>query len=116
MFGKQMPGNVTSSPRPALREPAKTAAPTQGTLPKTKASKEKIEQFNTLKMRLHRKLIDQLDLARMTSDDDSLREQVKELVSRLADQENTLLNFNERQRLIDEVLDVRARAPGSHPC
>jgi pilus assembly protein CpaF len=56
-------------------------------------------------MRLHRKLIDQLDLARMSSEDDGLREQVKELVSQLADQENTLLNFNERQRLINEVLD-----------
>jgi pilus assembly protein CpaF len=70
-----------------------------------KVSKEKVEQFNVLKMRLHRKLIDQLDLARMAGDDETIREQVKELVSRLADQENTLLNFNERQRLIAEVLD-----------
>ncbi|MCO6436256.1 MAG: CpaF family protein [Phycisphaerae bacterium] len=56
-------------------------------------------------MKLHRKLIDQLDLTRMAGEEESLREQVKELVSHLADQENTLLNFNERQRLISEVLD-----------
>ncbi|MEK7757600.1 MAG: CpaF family protein, partial [Planctomycetota bacterium] len=72
---------------------------------KPKVSKEKVEQFSTLKMRLHRKLIDQLDLTRMVGDDETLRAQVKELVSQLADQENTLLNFNERQRLISEVLD-----------
>ena len=68
-------------------------------------SKEKVEQFNALKMRLHRKLIDQLDLTRMVGEEEELREQVKEIVSQLADQENTLLNFNERQRLIGEVLD-----------
>jgi pilus assembly protein CpaF len=72
---------------------------------KTKVSKEKIEQFNALKMRLHRRLIDQLDLTRMVGDEQTLREQVREIVSHLADQENTLLNFNERQRLISEVLD-----------
>lgn len=86
------------APRPAAPAPAPAPA-------KARPSKEKIEQFNALKMRLHRKLIDKLDLARMTGDDDSLREQVKEVVSMLADQENTLLNFNERQRLINEVLD-----------
>jgi pilus assembly protein CpaF len=86
-----------AAPAPAPSRPAQAAKP--------KVNKDKVEQFNTLKMRLHRKLIDQLDLARMTGDDDALREQVKVLVSQLADQENTLLNFNERQRLISEVLD-----------
>jgi len=73
--------------------------------PQKKVSKEKIEQFNTLKTRLHRKLIDQLDLARMVGDEDALREQVREVVAKLAEQENTLLNHNERDRLVNEVLD-----------
>jgi len=107
MFGKRMPGNVTAPPRsvqaPSPPPPAK--GPKAPGPTRARAAKEKIEQFNSLKMRLHRKLIDQLDLARMSSEDDGLREQVKELVSQLADQENTLLNFNERQRLINEVLD-----------
>jgi len=80
-------------------------APPAASKAKSRASKEKIEQFNSLKMRLHRKLIDQLDLTRMVGDDESLRDQVRELVAQLADQENTLLNYNERQRLISEVLD-----------
>ena len=73
--------------------------------PQRKVSKEKIEQFNILKTRLHRKLIDQLDLARMVGDEDTLREQVREVVAKLAEQENTLLNHNERDRLVSEVLD-----------
>lgn len=106
MFGKRMPGDVASPPKQVkVPAEAKAATPKPGPPTRARASKEKIEQFNSLKMRLHRKLIDQLDLARMSSEDDGLREQVKELVSRLADEENTLLNFNERQRLINEVLD-----------
>jgi len=111
-----MTGNTESPPRPpktsaptatppSVLAAPKPLAPNPRATPKPRVSKEKIEQFNGLKMRLHRKLIDQLDLARMTGDDATLREQVKELVSNLADQENTLLNFNERQRLISEVLD-----------
>lgn len=108
MFGKRAP-TVISPPAPAAAKPAppppSTAAAKTAPQSKPKVSKEKIEQFSSLKMRLHRKLIDQLDLTRMTGDDDTLRAQVKEVVSQLADQENTLLNFNERQRLISEVLD-----------
>ena len=98
--------NVATPSAPALSaaKPTVAAKPTS-TPAKPKASKEKVEQFNSLKMRLHRKLIDQLDLTRMVGDEDTLRDQVKEVVSQLADQENTLLNFNERQRLICEVLD-----------
>ena len=99
MFGKRSPSGV-ATPNPPTPKPPAQAAPT-----KTKANKEKTEQFNALKMRLHRKLIDQLDLARMVGDDDTLRAQVKEMVGRLADQEDTLLNYNEKQRLVNEVLD-----------
>jgi pilus assembly protein CpaF len=119
MFGRKA-SSITTTPPPAA--PAAAAPPTAvATAPppspkaapvkptpaaaKTKVSKEKVEQFNALKMRLHRKLIDQLDLTRMVGDEDALRAQVKEHVSQLADAENTLLNYNERQRLISEVLD-----------
>lgn len=110
MFGKQIPGNIAApsgSGAPADgQSQSKPKVPLRAGVPaKAKPSKEKTSQFNALKMRLHRKLIDQLDLARMTGDDATLRAQVKEVVSQLADQENTLLNFNERQRLISEVLD-----------
>lgn len=109
MFGKRIPGNVASPPPPATGQapgaPKVNPGARSATPNRARPSKEKIEQFTALKMRLHRKLIDQLDLARMAGDDDALRAQVKEVVSNLADQENTLLNFSERQRLISEVLD-----------
>ncbi|MBI1824910.1 MAG: CpaF family protein [Planctomycetes bacterium] len=99
-------GSAGTSPPPpgAAKPPLPTKAATTAAA-KPKVAKEKVEQFNALKMRLHRKLIDKLDLTRMVGDDETLREQVKTLVSQLADEENTLLNFNERQRLINEVLD-----------
>jgi pilus assembly protein CpaF len=121
MFGKKLSNTATAPPLPpaspgtaATAPPTTNAKPPSGpkplsgshaAAPKAKPVKEKVEQFNALKMRLHRKLIDQLDLTRLVGDEDTLRNQVRELVSQLAEQENTLLNFNERQRLINEVLD-----------
>ena len=126
MFGKRMsnsagvqpakPPNVSSAAPSAPSEPSelsqsKPAPPAQTTpVPqaapaKHRLSKDKIDQFNALKMRLHRRLIEKLDLTRMVGEEDQLRAQVKEILSQLADQEDTLLNFNERQRLINEVLD-----------
>ncbi len=102
MFGKRSSSNVAAPPAPTPSAPKPISPGGPG---KPKVSKDKVEQFNVLKMHLHRKLIDQLDLTRMVGDDETLRQQVKEVVSQLADQENTLLNFNERQRLISEVLD-----------
>jgi pilus assembly protein CpaF len=64
-----------------------------------------MDEFNELKTRIHRKLVEQLDLARMTGDDETIRKQVQEVVTLLAEQENTLLNYSERQRLIAEILD-----------
>ncbi len=126
MFGRRSTGKTATPtapppPAPAAGAPAKAPQPApQGAKPpaapaspagagsakvKSAVSKEKFEQFNQLKMRLHRKVIEKLDLARMVGDEDTLREQVREVVSHLADQENTLLNLNERQRLVNEVLD-----------
>jgi len=128
MFGKRLPNNVaTAPPAGAGTNPPQSGAaadakkPTPGGpvgqaakrvappgVPPARArrlSNDKVDQFNQLKMRLHRKLIDQLDLTRMVGDEEDLREQVKTVLGRLADEENTLLNFNERQRLINEVLD-----------
>ncbi|MFA5866277.1 MAG: CpaF family protein [Phycisphaerae bacterium] len=40
-----------------------------------------------------------------TENKDVVREQVKQIVGDLADEEQTILNFNDRQRLIGEVID-----------
>ncbi|MEK6676548.1 MAG: CpaF family protein [Planctomycetota bacterium] len=108
MFGKRLNNTAIVPPQPPKQGAPASLTPSASTgaaSKSNKVSKEKLEQFNALKMRLHRKLIDQLDLTRMVGDEATLRLQVREIVAQLAEQENTLLNFNERQRLINEVLD-----------
>jgi len=112
MFGKRGPatlkpqtGAAATAPPPKPPDAGKSAPSSSPPPPRPKVSREKIDRFNELKTQLHRKLIEQLDLARLVGDEETLREQVREVVTALADQENTLLNFTERQRLIAEVLD-----------
>ena len=80
-----------SSPRPGA--PARPAD-----------SKE--TSFDELKQRIHSKLVDKLDLNRVGElEGDVLRREIRLVVEHLCDSEDSLLNRNERERLIDEVLD-----------
>src|SRR5271165_711707 len=63
-------------------------------------------EFDNLKRRIHGKLVDKLDLTRVGDlAGDVLRREIRLVVEHLCDTEDTLLNRNERDRLIDEVLD-----------
>jgi pilus assembly protein CpaF len=69
-------------------------------------SDPKESDFDELKQRIHSKLVDKLDLSRVGElDGDSLRREIRLVVEHLCDTENTLLNRNERERLVSEVLD-----------
>lgn len=62
--------------------------------------------FEELKRLIHAKLVDKLDLSRVSDlAGDTLRREIRLVVERLCDTENPLLNRMERERLIDEVLD-----------
>src|SRR5436305_11959992 len=62
--------------------------------------------FDDLKRLIHAKLVDKLDLSRVSDlQGDTLRREIRLVVERLCDTENPLLNRMERERLIDEVLD-----------
>src|SRR5919112_4113058 len=75
------------------------------TTPKTGDS-AKAEEFDLLKRRIHNKLVDKLDLSRVGElEGDVLRREIRLVVEHLCDTEDTFLNRNERDRLIDEVLD-----------
>ena len=66
----------------------------------------KENSFEELKQRIHSKLVDKLDLSRVGElEGEVLRREIRMVVEHLCDTENTLLNRNERERLIDEVLD-----------
>ena len=69
-------------------------------------SSSKTDEFENLKRRIHSKLVDKLDLSRVSElEGDVLRREIRLVVEHLCDTEETLLNRNERERLIEEVLD-----------
>src|SRR5215212_1316341 len=81
--------------------PAKPIAPVSRNTEKTSAS-----DFESLKRRIHMKLVDKLDLTRVGElEGDVLRREIRLVVEHLCDTEDHLLNRSERDRLIDEVLD-----------
>src|SRR6201982_459804 len=62
--------------------------------------------FEELKRLIHGKLVDKLDLSRVSDlEGETLRREIRLVVERLCDTENPLLNRMERERLIDEVMD-----------
>ncbi len=64
------------------------------------------EQFEEIKRRIHGKLVDKLDLSRVGElRGDKLRREIRMVVEHLCDAEDTLLNRQERERIVDEVLD-----------
>jgi len=70
------------------------------------AASSKEVEFENLKRRIHSKLVDKLDLSRVGDlEGDMLRREIRLVVEHLCDTEETFLNRNERERLIEEVLD-----------
>jgi pilus assembly protein CpaF len=70
------------------------------------ADRQSNKSFEELKRLIHSKLVDKLDLSRVSDlAGDTLRREIRLVVERLCDTENPLLNRMERERLIDEVLD-----------
>src|SRR3954467_5204999 len=64
------------------------------------------KSFEELKRLIHSKLVDKLDLSRVSDlDNDTLRREIRLVAARPCDTENPLANRMERERLIDEVLD-----------
>jgi pilus assembly protein CpaF len=75
-------------------------------LPTRSGDKTQGADFDTLKRRIHTKLVDKLDLTRVGElEGDVLRREIRLVVEHLCDTEDTLLNRGERERLIEEVLD-----------
>ena len=63
-------------------------------------------EFETLKRRIHGKLVDKLDLTKVSEmDNDVLRREIRMVIEHLSDAESALLNRQERERLVEEVLD-----------
>lgn len=71
-----------------------------------KPSRQSSNDFEALKSHIHGKLVEKLDLTRLSElEGDSLRREIRVVVEHLCDTENPLLNRSERERLVEEVLD-----------
>jgi len=84
-----------------LRSTMQNHAPTANSQDAARA-----EEFDNLKRRIHTKLVDKLDLSKVGElEGDVLRREIRLVVEHLCDTEETFLNRNERERLIEEVLN-----------
>ena len=64
------------------------------------------QEFEDIKRRIHGKLVDKLDLSRVGDlKGDTLKREIRMVVEHLCDAEDTLLNRQERERIVDEVID-----------
>ncbi|MGD9126995.1 MAG: CpaF family protein [Planctomycetia bacterium] len=98
------PSTLPSKPSKDRNEPSGKPAPKPSGLIPSAESSEK--SFDDLKRRIHSKLVDKLDLTKVGDlEGDVLRREIRMVVEHLCDGEGTLLNRNERDRLIEEVLD-----------
>jgi pilus assembly protein CpaF len=89
------------APTPAPPPPPAAARP-----PAHREADPADEAYETLKRHIHMRLVDRLDMNRVSEmDPNSLRGEIRVVVEHLCDTENPLLNRNERQRLVGEVLD-----------
>ena len=74
--------------------------------PPVRPDQKRQDQFEETKQRIHSKLVDKLDLSRVGDmNGETLRREIRLVVEHLCDAEDTLLNRQERERIVDEVLD-----------
>jgi len=86
--------------------PARPLAPSAQNKRSDSLTDERARKFQELKAEIHRKLVEQLDLTKLAENADAeVREQVRQIVTALCEESDSLLNFNERQRLVQEILD-----------
>jgi pilus assembly protein CpaF len=98
----------TGAPATSGSVPAMASPPTPAPAPveTVKEPDPAQEQFESLKRHIHTRLVDRLDMNRVSEIDPKLlRHEIRGVVEQLCDTENPLLNRNERQRPINEILD-----------
>lgn len=115
MFGKskiptlKMPKAPEPAAPPASHGPAVPTTPAPvASAPKALAVKgnDRDDEFYDLKTKIHKQLVETLDLTALSKrTGDDVREEVRQVIVGLCDQQNALLNYNERQRLVSEILD-----------
>src|SRR5262249_49881677 len=110
----RLPKTAPGAPAPAAAAPPRppgTPPPAPGKPPPPGGPRpaakndDRTEHFYDLKTRIHRKLVETLDLTPLNQREGEVRAEVREVVAALCEQENALLNLNDRQQLIEEILN-----------
>lgn len=88
-----------SATTPKLPAGAKAAAGTN-------KKKDRSDEFYELKSRVHKKLVETLDLAEIGKrNSDDIKDEVRQIIGKLCDDEDVLLNYNEKQQIVTEILN-----------
>ena len=99
-----VPPQEPAAAKPAAPPPAPALG--QAAAEPVQRKQDRTDEFYEIKSRIHRKLVETLDLAALSKRNDAeVKDEVKQIITQLCEQENALLNFNERQQLVTEVLD-----------
>ncbi len=85
---------------------AQNSKPAETPAPKAEPVMQRRDVFQELKVRLHRRLIDRLDLSALASlDRGMLRQQIRDAAEVLIQEEGVFLNPDAKERLINEILN-----------
>src|SRR5512147_3108764 len=85
---------------------SQASKPAEPVAPKAEVTPPRRDVFQELKVRLHRRLIDRLDLTALASLDRSmLRQQIRDAAEVLIQEEGVFLNPDAKERLINEILN-----------
>lgn len=112
--GAAEPAPKPSAPAAPTPPPEKPAAANVAvpTIPKPEPKAappvpdERQSRFQDLKTSIHRKLVEQLDMTKLGTDvSEDTKTQVRGVVQALCEEEDTLLNYNEKQRLTEEIIN-----------
>jgi pilus assembly protein CpaF len=96
-------------PKPAAKEePKPQAEAPPAPTPEKKLSPAELERqqkYNDLKVIVHRKLVEQLDMNKLQKEaDGETREKIRQICIALFEEEDPMLNAAERKRLSDEII------------
>src|SRR5437773_2671980 len=87
-----------------MTQPTTAPVPPESRLRATNSASA--QTFDALKRIIHGKLVDKLDLSRVSDmEGERLRREIRLVVEHLCDTENPMLNRTERDRLVEEVLN-----------
>jgi len=100
------PAAAPTAAAPAPAAAPASSAPKAAAEPSDRSRANEINrQMEEVKSRLHRKLIERLNLNKLERDSAEHREQVKTVLKELCEAEDALLDYRGMQRLVEEVHD-----------